>query len=207
MPVFVRILAALAVTLIVPAEAFAASGEEIYRLRCALCHDSGATQAPRVSQPNDWRQRVEKGRAALLRSALEGVRDTAMLPRAGFADLPDNDVAAAVDYMLGTLKLSIPETGKETLTTQPLRPTANVDDATLVASVTEALRTRVLPRAKVEGARVGGITVEARDGRIALRGMVDSAQVIRAAEDTTRGVAGVVAVENRLIAADLFEHD
>jgi len=35
---------------------------------------------------------VEKGRAALLRSALEGVPDTAMLPRAGFSDLGDADV-------------------------------------------------------------------------------------------------------------------
>ena len=208
MPVFVRILAVFGVTLTLSPEGFGASGEDVYRTRCALCHDSGATQAPRVGQPNDWRHRVEKGRAGLLRSALEGVRDTAMLPRAGFRDLGDNDVAAAVDYMLSTLKLSIPETGKETLTTQPARPaSAKVDDATLVASVTEALRSRVLPRAQVEGARVGGITVEARDGRIALRGMVDSTQVIRAAEDTTRGVPGVVAVENRLIAADLFEHD
>ena len=58
---------------------------------------------------------MEKGRAALLRSALEGVPDTAMLPRAGFSDLGDADVAAAVDYMLSTLKRSIPETGKDTL--------------------------------------------------------------------------------------------
>ena len=109
--------------------------------------------------------------------------------------------------MLGTLKLSIPETGKDTLTGQPARPSPKVDDATLVASVTEALHTRVLPRAKVEGARIGGITAEARDGRIELRGVVDSTQMIRAAEDTTLSVPGVIAVENRLIAADLFEHD
>ena len=90
---------------------------------------------------------MEKGRAALLRSALEGVRDTAMLPRAGFSDLRDADVAAAVDYMLSTLQLSIPDPGKETLTAKPA--SAKVDDATLVASVTDALRTRVLPRATV----------------------------------------------------------
>jgi len=39
---------------------------------------------------------VEKGRAALLRSALEGVPDTAMLRLAGFSELGDADVAAAV---------------------------------------------------------------------------------------------------------------
>jgi hypothetical protein len=111
------------------------------------------------------------------------VRDTAMLPRAGFRDVGDNDVAAAVDYMLSTVGLAVPQTGKASAE-EPIQTTsAQVDDATLVATVTEALRTRVLPRAQVEGARVGGITVEARDGRVA------------------------VAVENRLIAADLFEHD
>ena len=208
MPVFVRILAAFGVTAALSPAVFGAGGEDVYRTRCALCHDSGATQAPRVGQPNDWRARVEKGRAALLRSALEGVRDTAMLPRAGFSDLGDSDVVAAVDYMLSTVALAVPQTGKETMTAQPTQlASTRVADATLIASVAEALRTRGLPRARVEGARVGGITVEARDGRVALRGMVDSAQVIRAAEDTARGVPGVVAIENRLIAADLFEHD
>ena len=71
MPVLVRILAVLAVTLPLPPAVFGASGEEIHKTHCALCHDSGATQATRVGQPNDWRHRVEKGRAALLRSALE----------------------------------------------------------------------------------------------------------------------------------------
>jgi cytochrome c5 len=191
-----------------PAVVVGASGEQVYRTRCALCHDSGATQAPRVGQPGDWLRRVEKGRSGLLRSALEGVRDTAMLPRAGFPELSDADVTAAVDHMLSTLGIAIPQSGKSNLAVQTAPTTAvRVDDATLVSSVAEALRSRVLPRARVEGARIGGITVEARDGRIALRGMVDSAQVIRAAEDAALGVAGVVAVENRLIPADLFEHD
>jgi hypothetical protein len=161
-----------------------------------------------VGQPGDWARRVEKGRTGLQRSALEGVRDTAMLPRAGFPELSDEELAAAVDHMLSTLGIAIPQSGKHNLAAQPApTTTARVDDAALVASVAEALRSRVLPRAKVEGARIGGITVEARDGRVALRGMVDSAQVIRAAEDAALGVAGVVSVENRLIPADLFEHD
>jgi cytochrome c5 len=208
MPVFVRILAVVGVTAALPLGAFGANGEEIYKARCALCHDGGATQAPRVGQPKDWLRRVEKGRAGLLRSALEGVRDTAMLPRAGFPELSDQDVTAAVDYMISTLGLAVPQTGKETLAAQPTPlASARVDDATLVASVAEALRARVLPRATIEGTRVGGISVEAREGRVALRGMVDSTQVIRAAEDAARSVAGVVSVENRLIPADLFEHD
>jgi cytochrome c5 len=208
MTVLVRILAVGGVVAALPLGVLATPGDEIYKARCALCHDGGATQAPRVGQPSDWLRRVEKGRAGLLRSALEGVRDTAMLPRAGFPELSDEDVAAAVDHMLSTLAIAIPQSGKDNRAVRIATPaTIRVDDATLVASVAEALRVRVLPRASIEGARIGGITVEARDGRVALRGMVDSAQVIRAAEDATLGVAGVVSVENRLIPADLFEHD
>jgi len=82
MPVFVRILAVLGVTLALAPGVSGASGADVYR-------------------------------------TLEGVLDTAMLPRAGFSDLGDNDVAAAVVYMLGPLKLSIPETGKETSPQNP----------------------------------------------------------------------------------------
>jgi len=209
MPVLVRILAVGTISAALPLGVQGApGGDQVYKARCALCHDSGATHAPRVGQPNDWLRRVEKGRSGLLRSALEGVRDTAMLPRAGFPELSDEDVAAAVDHMLSTLGIAIPQSGTNNLATQTAPTTAaRVDDATLVASVAEALRARVLPRATIEGPRVGGISVEAREGRVALRGMVDSTQVIRAAEEAVRSVAGVVSVENRLIPADLFEHD
>ena len=146
----VRFLAFLTLAAALPPATLAASGAEVYRGRCALCHDGGATQAPRVGRSEDWVRRVEKGRAALLRSALEGVRDTAMLPRAGFRELSDGD----------------------------------------------ALRTKV-----------GSVSVEAHEGRELLRGVVESARNVRAAEEIARAVAGVVSVENKLIAADLFEHD
>jgi cytochrome c5 len=74
------------------------NGENVYRLRCSLCHDSGATAAPRVGQPGDWRQRIGDGREGLLRSAREGLRGTAMLPRAGFPDLGDDELAACAAW-------------------------------------------------------------------------------------------------------------
>lgn len=188
--------------------AHGAGGQDVYREKCSLCHDAGATLAPRVGHAADWLRRVDKGRAALLRSALEGVPGTAMLPRAGFPEMSNAEVAAAVDYMISTLGLSIPQVAEQKVASRPARPAvARVDDRTLVANVAEALRARVAPRAKIEGARVGAITVEARDGRVALSGMVDTAQVVRDAEEAALGVAGVTAVENRLIPAELFEHD
>ena len=175
MPVLGRFLTVAGVTFALSPGVLAATGEEVYKARCALCHDSGATQAPRVGRAEDWVRRVEKGRAGLLRSAFEGVRDTAMLPRAGFRELSDSDVTSAVDYMLATLSLSIPA---------------------LVARVTDALR-----------AKVSGVSVQAQDGRVLLSGVVESARNVRAAEEIARAVAGVVSVQNKLIAADLFEHD
>jgi hypothetical protein len=185
-----------------------ADGARTYKEKCSLCHDAGATQAPRVGPANDWRARVEKGRAGLVRSALEGVRGSAMLPKAGFPELHDEEIAAAVDYMISTLGVPVPQpVDKKDAPRKPQMVFARVDDRTLVANVAEALRARVAPRATVEGARVAGITVEARDGRVALRGMVDSVQVVREAEDAALKVAGVAAVDNHLIPADLFEHD
>jgi osmotically-inducible protein OsmY len=118
------------------------------------------------------------------------------------------ELAAAVDYMLSTLGLAIPQVGVEKAASPPAqRPFVRMDDATLLANVAEALRARVAPRAKIEGARVGAITVEIRNSRVALRGMVDSAQVVRDAEEAALGVAGVAGVDNHLIPAELFEHD
>ena len=194
--------------LFLPLSVLAAGGDEIYKQHCALCHDSGATLAPRVGQPAEWLQRVEKGRAGLLRSAREGVSGTAMQPRAGFPELSNDDLAAALDYMLSTLGLSIRPVAEEKVVQRPPPVAlARVDDTTLVANVAEAVRQRIAPRAKLEGARVAGVTVEARQGRVALRGMVDSSRLIREAEDAALGVAGVVEVDNHLVGADLFEHD
>lgn len=185
---------ALAAVLAVFAASAAASGEDTYRQKCALCHDAGATQAPRVGQPADWTPRIGKGYTGLLRSALQGVPGTAMLPRAGFRELTDGEVAEAVQYMLSTLKLHVKESAVETAS-KPAA-VARVDDRTLAANVAATLRTRV-----------SGVTVEARDGRVALRGMVESGKLIREAEALARGVPGVVSIENHLVGADLFEHD
>jgi cytochrome c5 len=121
MPVFVRILTVFGVSLIVPPAAFGASGEDVYRTRCALCHDSGATQAPRVGQPNDL---AATGGERPCRPAALGARGCARYRHVAarrISDLGDNDVAAAVDYMLSTLTLAIPETGNETPAAQRTR--------------------------------------------------------------------------------------
>lgn len=182
-----------------PFAALAASGAETYKAKCSLCHDAGATAAPRVGQPGDWKERSARGYAGLLRSALQGVPGTAMLPKAGFPELPADDVAEAVRYMLSTVGLppDLPATAAAAAPRPGSAATARVDDATLAMDVAAALLR----------ARIGGVQIEARGGRITLKGVVDDAAAARRALQAAQAVAGVREIENRLVSAELFEHD
>src|SRR5262245_50785153 len=176
----------------------ASFASEVYKAKCALCHDGGATGAPRAGRPADWTKRAEKGYAGLLGSALKGVPSTAMLPKAGFPELTDAEVAEAVRYLLATVKLD------ETLAAAPANsppppraPLRPVDDVTLAVAVADAL-------VKV---KIGGVKIEARDGRITRMGMVDDAKAAQRALEAAQAVPGVREIENRLVSAEIFEHD
>ena len=121
--------------------AAAEAGEEIYRDKCARCHDAGADKAPRIGVPEDWKARFSKGRESLLRSAIKGVPGTAMGPKGGFFQLADAEVAHAVDYMLA-------------------RAGFNPEDAATARSVREAL----------ERAHIFGVRVESPTARSCSRG-------------------------------------
>ena len=79
------------------------AGEDIYRQACGLCHDNGVTGAPRPRDASDWRGRVGQGMPVLVRHAIEGFQGESgvMLPKGGFSYLSDQEVAAAVHYMVG----------------------------------------------------------------------------------------------------------
>jgi len=80
-----------------------AAGLEVYRRTCASCHDDGVAGAPRLADKDAWRQRLDqRGAAGLMANALNGFRGEAgyMPPRGGSGSLGDQEVAAAVAYML-----------------------------------------------------------------------------------------------------------
>jgi cytochrome c5 len=191
--------------------AAAPSGEEVYRAKCSLCHDGGATGAPRVGYAPDWSVRLARGTSALHRSALDGIPNTAMTAKGGYAELPDEDVIAAADFMLSTLP--VPAAAASQAQPVPQRSAASsgkVGDEVLVARVAEALRAQLAPAARVEkhdGTRIAGIKIEARGGRVVLSGVVNDNAAVRKAEQAALGVAGVGGVENKLLSAELFEHD
>jgi S-disulfanyl-L-cysteine oxidoreductase SoxD len=78
-------------------------GEAVYRQACGLCHDNGVTGAPKPHNDRDWSGRVDQGMDVLVRHAIEGFQGETgvMLPKGGFSHLSDEEVAAAVSYMVG----------------------------------------------------------------------------------------------------------
>jgi cytochrome c5 len=73
-------------------------GKKIYAQSCAACHATGAANAPKFGDKSAWGPRIAAGKPALYASALKG--KGAMPPKGGNAGLADDDVKAAVDYMV-----------------------------------------------------------------------------------------------------------
>ena len=79
-------------------ETTAGPGATVVTQVCALCHRSGMMSSPKLGNAADWAPRIEKGIDTLYSNAINGIN---MMPaRGGRPDLSDDDVKAAVDYML-----------------------------------------------------------------------------------------------------------
>jgi cytochrome c5 len=87
------------------AEAGAAGdkGKTVYDTACVVCHQTGVGGAPKFGDKAAWADRIAKGEATLSEHALKGFQGKAgtMPPKGGRADLSDEDVKAAVSYMVG----------------------------------------------------------------------------------------------------------
>lgn len=82
------------------AVAAAVDGEATYNMACLACHASGAGGAPVVGNVDAWASRIAKGTDALYNSGLNGVAGTSMMAKGGRADLSDDAIIAAVDFMI-----------------------------------------------------------------------------------------------------------
>lgn len=84
-----------------PAPAAAAgpkSGKDVYAGFCTTCHSAGVMGAPKFGTAADWAPRVAKGKDTLYTHALGGFN--AMPPKGMCAACSDDEIKAAVDYML-----------------------------------------------------------------------------------------------------------
>ena len=77
-------------------------GKGVYGKTCAMCHAAGVAGAPKPGDKDDWGPRIAQGKDTLYKHALEGYTGAkGMMPaRGGAATLSDDDVKAAVDYMV-----------------------------------------------------------------------------------------------------------
>ena len=77
-------------------------GPTVYNSICGACHNTGVAGAPKVDDKAAWAPRVAQGKEALYKSALGG--KGAMPPKGGAADLSDDEIKGAVDYILTKVK-------------------------------------------------------------------------------------------------------
>jgi len=81
-------------------------GKDVYARSCATCHGTGIAGAPKVGDAANWTDRIAQGDDTLYNHALNGYQGSAgyMPAKGGFAFLSDEDVKAAVDYMVNESK-------------------------------------------------------------------------------------------------------
>lgn len=78
------------------------SGPQVYNAACIACHGSGIGGAPTLADSANWAPRIEQGMETLRRHSIEGFTGSSgfMPPKGARADLSDQEIYDAVDYML-----------------------------------------------------------------------------------------------------------
>jgi len=86
----------------------ARSGEDVFNATCKNCHAApmaAAVMAPEIGNKDQWAPRIAKGAPALYEVAINGSKvNPAMVPRGTCPDCSDDDLKAAVDYIIGKSK-------------------------------------------------------------------------------------------------------
>ncbi len=83
----------------------AIDGQKVFAAACTACHTAGVAGAPKVGDKAAWAPRVKQGTAVLYEHAIKGYQGKAgMMPAKGGSSASDDEVKAAVDYMVGAAK-------------------------------------------------------------------------------------------------------
>lgn len=77
-------------------------GKSVYDTACAVCHTAGIGGAPKLGDKPTWAPRLASGKDAMHAAAIKG--KGAMPPKGGQAQLTDEQVKAAVDFMTAAVK-------------------------------------------------------------------------------------------------------
>lgn len=76
------------------------NGEKVYKGLCFSCHDMGIAGAPKVGDKAAWTDRIAAGNDSMYDIAING--KGAMPAKGGNPSLSDDEIKAAVDYMVST---------------------------------------------------------------------------------------------------------
>ncbi len=81
------------------------TGPQVYNAICGSCHGSGLAGAPMTGDNDAWSTRVANGMDSLNSNAINGVQGDAgyMPPKGGRTDLSDDEIMAAVQFMVDQL--------------------------------------------------------------------------------------------------------
>jgi len=82
----------------VPATDGVVDGEAVYNGLCKTCHETGVAGAPVAKTDQFGTRLAEKGLETLVQDAINGLN--AMPPRGGNPSLTDEQIKAAIEYML-----------------------------------------------------------------------------------------------------------
>lgn len=77
-------------------------GEKLYKSACMVCHTTGAANAPKLGNKAAWAPLIEQGMESMMDIALKG--KGAMPPRGGATKANDDELRAAVEYMVSKAK-------------------------------------------------------------------------------------------------------
>lgn len=77
-------------------------GKRVVENSCAACHTGKVPGAPVIGNAEDWRARLVQGEEVLVQHAIQGYK--AMPPKGGNFNLSDEDIAAAVAYLISQVR-------------------------------------------------------------------------------------------------------
>jgi len=78
-----------------------ATGEEVFKAQCSVCHNTGLNGAPKFGDAAAWAPRFAQGQSALEQAPIKGFTGSAgvMPPQSG-GQFTDYEITRAVVYML-----------------------------------------------------------------------------------------------------------
>lgn len=78
------------------------AGEKLYKTACFACHATGVANAPKFGDKAAWEPYIKTGMDTMVKVAITG--KGAMPPKGGAANASEEDIRAAVQYMVDAVK-------------------------------------------------------------------------------------------------------